>query len=85
MAEFVFLTESPPPEQRVTAADAAAAARKAGQFVARKMEGDGSSAFSVWILGGPTQQFDVAVETRVQRTVTVAPTPPPPPPPPPVP
>lgn len=78
MPEFVFLTESPPAEQRATATDAAAAARRAGQFVARNMEGDGSSAFSVWILSGPVQQFDVTVDTRVQRTVTVAPTPPPP-------
>lgn len=78
MAEWVFLTNAPPAEQVVTAANADAAARRAGAFVARNMEGDGASTFNVWVLGGPAQQFDVAVETKVNRTVTVTPTPAPP-------
>jgi hypothetical protein len=80
MADWVFLTAAPPAAQVVTAASADAAARRAGAYVARNMEGDGSAAFSVWIINGVAQQFDVVVETRVNRTVTVTPTPPPPPP-----
>lgn len=76
MAEWVFLTGAPPTEQVVTAGTADAAARKAGAYVARNMEGDGASTFNVWVLGGPALEYDVVVETKVNRTVTVTPTPP---------
>lgn len=74
MAEWVFLTSAPPVEQVVTAATADGAARKAGAFVARSMEGDGAGTFNVWVLVGPAQEYDVVVETKVNRTVTVTPT-----------
>lgn len=80
MPDFVFLTKAPADTQTITAPTLAAAAREAGIRVARDLGNEGTSAFSVWMLQGPAQQFDVTVAVRFQRNLTVAPTPPPDPP-----
>lgn len=82
MADWVVLSAAPTGDQIVTAPTIDAAARKAGQAIARRYEGDGSAVFTVWVLGGPAVSYDATVTVNVQRTVVVAPTPAPTPPPP---
>jgi hypothetical protein len=75
-----------PVDQTVTAPDSISAAKKAGTVFAKGMEGDGQSAFPVYVLRvpDPVERFDVTVTATVKRDVVATPTPPPPPPPPPV-
>lgn len=76
VADWMYFTQAPPTDQRVTAGTSDAAAKKAGQFLARNAEGDGGSTFPVWVLpvGAIPEQFMVTVTTTVSRAVTVAPT-----------
>jgi hypothetical protein len=63
------------PNQRVTAADSATAAQKAGQFVARGMEGNGQSTFPIYVMqiAAAPETFDVVATSSVAHTVTVTP------------
>jgi hypothetical protein len=63
------------PAQRVTAPDSTAAAQKAGQFVAKGLEGDGQSTFPVWVMqiAAAPEAFDVTATATVNRSVVVTP------------
>lgn len=79
MAEWTFLTTSPPLDQRVTATTSAAAAKQAVKQLARSYESEGTATLKVWILSGVPEQFDATIVTTVSHDVTATPTPPPPP------
>jgi hypothetical protein len=63
------------PNQRVNAPDSAAAATKAGQYVAKGMEGDGQSTFPIYVMqiASAPEAFDVVATATVNRSVTVTP------------
>jgi hypothetical protein len=63
------------PNQRVNAPDSTTAAQKAGQFVARGMEGDGQSTFPIWVMqiASAPEAFDVVVTAAVSRSVVATP------------
>lgn len=84
MPDYVFSRVPIPVDQTVSAADSLSAAKKAGTVFAKSMEGDGQSAFVVYVLRvpDPVEQFDVTVTATVKRDVAAAPRLPPPPPPP---
>jgi hypothetical protein len=63
------------PAQRIAATDSLAAAQKAGQFVARGLEGDGQSTFPVYVMqiASAPEVFDVVATATTNRSVSVTP------------
>jgi len=75
MPNFVFSPNPISVDRSVTAQDSVAAAKKAGQMIAKDMEGDGVRTFSVYLLRvpDPVERFEVTVTASVSRDVAVAP------------
>lgn len=75
MPNYIVAPAPFPPEQFVNATDSTAAARKAGLFAARALEGNGESTFPVFVVqaAATTEQFDVTATATINRSVTVVP------------
>jgi hypothetical protein len=75
MPNYIIASAPFDPNQRVTAPDSAGAAQKAGQFVAKGMEGDGQATFPVYVIqvASAPEAFDVVATASVSHSVTVTP------------
>lgn len=75
MPSYIVASAPFDPNQRVTAPDSTGAAQKAGQFVAKGMEGDGQSTFPVYVMqiAAPPEAFDVVATSSVSHSVVVTP------------